>query len=223
MLDILNLVLVSAQPRKRTNRSRNKQKTIRVTARRGLQRFRQKGCQHHPREIVIAERGVTTVARNQNFVGGFAGQKIFAVRQMPRLKRRINAYLVLVLCQTFEQAVRYAETPILAIVRGAIRNPIRLFENRREMRFEFCERNFSTKRRTVIEDVQIRLFEINNLVTGGIFDVRVADIPFVRHSPIQDLRSGRHLMDFNRNLTLKNFQRFTKAIAGDAAANRIQL
>ena len=64
--------------------------------------------------------------------------------------------------------------------------------------------------------------KVDDPIALRILDVRIADIPFSRHDPVEDLGARCHLVDVERNLFADNAQRLPDTIAGDAAAQRKQ-
>ena len=57
-----------------------------------------------------------------------------AVRQRARCQRRIDHHFVVAIAQRLEYAMRQAEAPVLAVVRGAIGYPVRVLGQREQMR-----------------------------------------------------------------------------------------
>jgi hypothetical protein len=75
----------------------------------------------------------------------------------------------------------------------------------------------------VIHDVEIRIPEINDTLACWSSNVGVADVPLFRNSPVENRGSGRDFMDSQRNALPDAGKRAAKAVAGDAAADRIEL
>jgi hypothetical protein len=65
--------------------------------------------------------------------------------------------------------------------------------------------------------------EIDEALTASIFDEGIADMPFLRDSPVQHRRATRHLVEGERNLLGNGLQRRAHAAACDATAERKQL
>src|SRR6266404_5366041 len=91
------------------------------------------------------------------------------------------------------------------------------------MLFELCEPHFAAHGNAVIDYMQIRLAEIDYALPLGVFNVCVANIPFLGHGPIKHLRAARNLMQMQWNVLLQNAERLPNAVTSDAAANRIKL
>jgi hypothetical protein len=69
--------------------------------------------------------------------------------------------------------------------------------------------------------VQVGRTEIDNTFSAFILDICVADVPFFRNDPIEHLLAGWTFANGQGNLLTKNFKRFANAVAGNAAAYRI--
>src|SRR5262245_31216970 len=92
-----------------------------------------------------------------------------------------------------------------------------------QVRAQFHEAHFSLNRHAVPKDMQIRLLEIDNSFTMRISDVGVADIPLLRHNPIEDLRSGWHFMNAQWNMAVDGFERLAQAVPSNATAQRVEV
>src|SRR5688572_15079271 len=77
-------------------------------------------------------------------------------------------------------------------------------------------------RNTVVQDVKIRFFEINNLPALRVTDVCTPDIPLHWNSPVEYPGSGWDFLDCERYVLLKNLQSLPHSVAGNTAANRIE-
>src|SRR5918994_267762 len=70
------------------------------------------------------------VGREKDLVVRLAGDVELGIRQMARLERCIDADLVLVVAEGVELLLSEAEPPHLPVVRGAVRNPVRVLGRR---------------------------------------------------------------------------------------------
>src|SRR5687768_17356790 len=91
-----------------------------------------------------------------------------------------------------------------------------------EVRTQFGERHPAAYRDAVVDYVQVRAPEVDHAVALEIGDIGVSYVPLRRHRPVQDLRSGRHLVYFESDVLADDCEGFADPVAGDAAANRIQ-
>lgn len=57
------------------------------------------------------------------------------------------------------------------------------------MWLQLIEPHLSIHWHAIIQDMQIRLVEINNSLTGSVLDVRIPDVPLPGNGPIQNLRA----------------------------------
>ena len=87
-----------------------------------------------------------------------------------------------------------AEAPGLAVIRRAVRNPVRSLRQGKKVRSEFSERHSSVNGDAVIQHVKTALVEIHNPFPCDILDVGVPDIPFLRNCPVEHLGSTRDFM-----------------------------
>src|SRR5947209_19625764 len=90
------------------------------------------------------------------------------------------------------------------------------------MRLELGRRQPRVNGHAVVDDMQIRLPEVNSPHAVTSLDVTVPDIPFLRHGPIEDLRSGGNFRAPDVDFRGKHTKRLPYAVAGDAAAYRVE-
>src|SRR2546430_2654245 len=114
----------------------------------------------------------------------------------------------------------HAESPVLRIIGGAIRDEVRLLRQCVDVLTKLRERYVPVHGDTVAYDVQIGPVKVNDFFAAAILDICIANVPLARDRPIEDLCARRHLMRFERNVRTNFTQRLSDAIAGDAAANR---
>src|SRR5262249_34347499 len=122
-----------------------------------------------------------------------------------------------------EDPVTDAKAPGLLVVRRAIRNPVRTRGKAEQMRLQRVQRHHLVHRGAVIDDVQVRVREIDDLFAVHTLDPRIADVPLSRDRPVENACSGRHLVQGEWNLALEPGERLADAVAGDAAADRKQV
>ena len=163
------------------------------------------------------------MAGNQNLVRRLSRQIVLSVCQVAVYQGGIDAHFVIAIFQSQHLIVRQTESPVLLVVRGAVRDPIRMFGNREQMRLEFGQRHGRMDRGAVVQHMQVGLPEINNPVPLGIFYICVANVPFFGNGPIKNCGSRWHLSGFQRNPLLDHGQSLPEPVARDAAADRIQL
>src|SRR5262245_56947927 len=140
------------------------------------------------------------VARQENFVLQDAGQIAFSVRQRPVLQRGVDAHLVgFILAQCRQLRVAQTKPPRRGVVGGAIRNPVGIIGQTEEMRTELVQRHGSMHWHAVADHVQVGLMEIDEALTTNVLDEGIADMPFLRYSPVQYRCTARLLMESEWN------------------------
>ena len=78
-------------------------------------------------------------------------------------------------------------------------------------------------RNAVAHDVEVAVREIDDAATVRILDVRVADVPFLRDGPVEDLRAARDLVELQGDPLADPTQGLADPVPGDAPADREQL
>src|SRR5690606_13379734 len=93
-----------------------------------------------PRKVVVGERRVAAMARDEDLAVRPSADDVLAVRETPGREGGIDADLVLAVFERLELPVRQAEAPVLLVVRGPVRNPVRPIQQRMETRPQLLER-----------------------------------------------------------------------------------
>src|SRR6185369_7373912 len=91
-----------------------------------------------------------------------------------------------------------------------------------QVRPQFAEAQKPVHGPAISDDVKIRDTEVDDPHAGGVLDIRVANIPFLRNTPVVRRRSGRHLLHCQWNLLGQHRQRLTNTVTANAAADWIQ-
>ena len=162
------------------------------------------------------------MTRDQNLVGRAAGQVVLSICQVPVFQRRVDTNFVRAVLERQHLVVRKAKSPVLLVVGRPIRDPVRIFRKREEMRLEFAERHGCMHRNTVVHDVQVALLEVDNPPSARVLYIGVSNIPFLRYGPIEDLGSCRHFTELQRYPVLDQGQSAADAVTGDASANGVK-
>jgi hypothetical protein len=74
----------------------------------------------------------------------------------------------------------------------------------------------------VIQNMKIVALEIHDALACRILDVRVPDIPLVRHYPIKHPLPARNFLKLHRNGLLKRVQTLTDTVTRNTPADRIK-
>jgi hypothetical protein len=183
----------------------------------------QKSCHAYAREIVVAKRRLATMAGNEYFHFRPSWQQILAIRQMTVEQRGVDANFVVVFRHLFQLPVRETETPVFLVIRGTVRNQIRLLRQGVKVGSQLGQRHRALYRNAVVYDVQIVPAKINDPFAAGVLNVGIANVPFAGHSPVEDPGAAGNFVDVERYFLFQASQRLAEAVAGDAAANRVQL
>ena len=85
---------------------------------------------------------------------------------------------------------------------------------------QFFERHRPIDRFRIADHVQVVLAEIDDPLALLVLHVGVANVPLVRHDPVETLGARRHFVDRQlRQPLAEQPQRFPHAVAGQAAAD----
>src|SRR5262245_44205904 len=86
------------------------------------------------------------------------------------------------------------ESPGFRVIGRLVRNPVRMLRNGMKMWLQFRQRHRVVNWDTVVDDMEIRLIEIDNASAVGTLDVGVLDIPLFRNNPIEDSSARWYLL-----------------------------
>ena len=172
-----------------------------------------------PGEIVVAQRGMADVGREQDLPLGVPRQEALAVGERAVRQGRVDADLVLPLRQRFQGAVRKAEPPGLLVIRRPVGDQVRLLRQGEQVFLQLREGHLLVNGHAVAEDVEVARLEVHHLAAGGVLDPGVADVPLLRHRPVEHRRAGRDLADLQGNALPDHRQRAADPVARDAAAD----
>src|SRR5437660_12478733 len=78
-----------------------------------------------------------------------------------------------------------AKTPAFLIIRSPVRDIIGTVGQRLQMASQLRQRQAAPDRDAIVDDVKIRLLEIDNLVAAGVFNPGVANVPLLGDCPIK--------------------------------------
>ena len=222
MTDASRLRLVRGQPGDGPDRPGNEEEAVaqfRRATRNGT------GHQHgdrHRGEVVIGQRGMTAVAREQNLVRPPSRDHHFAIGEASRGQRAVDAHLVAVIGKGLQHPVRQAESPALPVVARPIGNPVRLIGQGVQVRAKLREGHGGPDRHAVAHHVQGMLTEVDDPLAARILHVGIADVPFPRHRPVEHRRAARHFGEHQGRDALQAPEAFPHPVTGDAAAEREQ-
>ena len=179
--------------------------------------------QRDTRQVVVREGRVAAVTGDEDLSLGLAGQVALPVRQAPRLERGVDPHDVLAVLERLELLVCHTEAPRFGVVRRAVGDQIWLIGERVDMLLQFGQRHPCIHGNAVADDVEVAVRHVHDAATGGILDVRVADVPFLRDGPVEDLRAARDLVQLQGDALADPTQGLADPVPGDAPADREQL
>ena len=222
--DALDDLAVVREPADRPDRPGPPEKPVRVPKRRlpgeGAADLRQ---QCHARQVVVGQRRVARVGRQQDLVVRRAVEHGLAVGDGPGLERRVDEHPIVAGRERVEPAPAHAEPPALHVVRRAVRDEIRVAVVREDVLSQLVEGHRRVDRGAVVEDVEVRVLEVDDTGPIGAVDPGAPHAPLVRHDPVEHLGPRRGLHDLERHVARHEPQGLADAVAGDAPAEREHL
>src|SRR5262245_53217978 len=166
---------------------------------------------------------MTDVREEQELLLARAANHALAVAETPGRQGAVDAYVVAPVPQSVEGALREAEAPALLVITRAVGNPVGMLGQRVQMRPELRQAERGLYRRAVTHHVQRVGAEIDHALAARVLDPRLADVPFVGDFPIEHRGSRGHFSQLERNAFADCCERLAHAVAGNAAADRIEL
>ena len=180
---------VAGEPRDRADGAGREQEAIGEPARvEGGEMAGEKRRDRDAREVVIAERRVAHVSRDEHLVGPPPRKHELSVGEAPRLEGGVDADLILALRQRVELALGEAEPPALVVVGGAVGDPVRLIGQGVKMGAQILQGQSLADGNAVADDVQVRPPEVHHAFAAGVLDPGVPDVPLLGYRPVQDGR-----------------------------------
>jgi hypothetical protein len=201
--NLRDLTTVARQPGDRADRPRGKEESDGVAQGSFCQALRQLYRHRDSREIVVRERGVTYMGRDEQLVVALPGHHVLRVGECARLEGGVDEDLVLRVLHPLELLVGKAEAPVLRVVARPVGNPVRTVGHGVQVSLELLHGDAATDGGAVVHHVKVRRLEIDDLVPLHVPNPRVADVPLRGHAPVEhpgtacDLvyRQGEHFVD----------------------------
>src|SRR5205823_4985470 len=134
-------------------------------------------------------------ARHEDLAIGLAGEDTLAVREVAVAEVGVDADLVLVLDEITTLLLADTEAPAGVVVRRAVRDRVGTVGEAVQMGFELLASHRGAHRSAVADDVEVAAPEVDDALSAAVLDPRVADVPLLRHRPVQHLCTAGHLMD----------------------------
>ena len=92
-----------------------------------------------------------------------------------------------------------------------------------QVRAQLGQAHARPDRAAVAHHVQVVAAEVDDPRAARVGDPGVADVPLLRHDPVEHRGAARHLADLERDEILQAPERRAHALAGDRAADRVEL
>jgi hypothetical protein len=166
---------------------------------------------------------VANVSLEQDLLFTLARVDVLGIGQRTGRQRRIHARFVFAVRQRVEGALAHAEPPLLLVVRGPVRNEVRLIRQREDVLLQLGQRHAHMHGRGIVEHMQRVRPEVDDALPCSVLDVGVANGPLVGDGPVQNLGACRRFRALNGDDAFDVIERLANPGAGDAAADRIDL
>src|SRR5688572_32851538 len=105
----MDLCLIAAEPCNRADAAGRKQQTVGISSPRAVERAAEKRREGDSRQVVVGQRWMANMCREENFLLCFSGQKAFAVGEMAVLVRGIDQHLVFTVRERCELVLAQTE------------------------------------------------------------------------------------------------------------------
>ena len=223
MIDARNLRLVASEPCDGADGSGREQKAVAEPRLQAADPVREVGKKRQAGAVVVGERRVANVCRQQHLAVAAPLVQVLPVSQRAVGQRGLNHHLVDARLQAFELTMGHAEPPVLLVVGGPVGDEIGLHRQGVDPALQVLERQARVDGDAVADDVQGVGSEVDDLSPLGIADVGTTNVPLPRHRPVEDGRAAWNLVDREVDKRRQSAKRFAHAVAGDAAADGIEI
>ena len=223
MPDAVEFVAIAIEPAERAERARAPEQAEGMCQRLVGQRLRERPEQHDAGEVVVGERRMAHVRGEQELGVARAGEVDLARRQRAVLERRVDDDVVVAVLERLELPPAHAEPPLLLPVRRPVGDQLGVVRVREDVIAELAEADDGIDRDAVAEHVERRVRRVDDARAVGRLDPGAAEIPLPGDRPIEDLRPGRSLDHFERDLAPEHRERLAHAVAREAPRDREQL
>ena len=163
------------------------------------------------------------VAVDQDFLTRLARRHALRVAEASVLESGIDPHFVGVVGQGATLPIREAEAPCLVVVGGPVGNELGSLGQGVQVGPERREGHGRVHRYAVATDVEGVTPEVHHPLAAGVLHEGVTDVPLVGDDPVEDRRAAGHLDDLEGDVPSEDLEGAADALAGDAAADRIEL
>ncbi len=159
----------------------------------------------------------------QDDVVALAGERHLAVRDVAVGERHVDPDAVLALRQRLRDAAARAEPPALGPVGRPVRHDVRVARVGVQVLPQRGEVDRRVHRDAVAEKMERGIGDVDDAGSVRPLDPGLADVPFARQRPVEDLRPRRELHRPQRDVLADPRERRPHAVPGEAARERVEL
>ena len=226
--DAIEPAEVLGQPGDGADGARREQHADRVPERRPIEQTPGERRRHGDRRgVVVGERWVARVRREQHLAVGLARDHDLAVAQRARHVLGVDDDLDRAVLadggrQRVEAVLGQAEAPRRRVVRRPVRDQVGLVGEGVEVGPELGQRHRPADRRRVLDEVERAGGPVGPAAAAG-GDVGLGHAPLVGDGPVQDRRPAGDLRHTERDAAADGLQGLAEPVARDAPAERHEL
>jgi hypothetical protein len=166
---------------------------------------------------------MTGVGREEDLVLRLARKQHLAVGDRSGGERRVDDDAIVARRERVQLSSAHAEPPPFLVVRGSVRDEIRIRGMREHVLPKLVEAQRRVDGRAVVQDVEARVGEVDHTLPVRPVDPGGPDVPLVRDDPVENMGPGRCLDDLERNVSADEPKRLTEPLARDAPTEREHL
>ena len=113
------------------------------------------------------------------------------------------------------------KTPVILVVRGLVGDPVRMIRQGKQMLSQLLKRNGLIDRDAVVQNMEVRFLEINDLLPLFVLYVSIPDIPLPGDRPVEHPGPRRNFVGLERYMPLKYGHGLSKSIPCYTPADRV--
>ena len=220
-----HLGLVFVEVADRADRLGDDDETVRMVRRALSKLFEQQRRQDESREVVVGQRRVTAVRRDDVLLAAVAlGSGVGVGEFAVGVEVAVDVHLVgLVLAHRLERLVTETEPPVALVVTRPVGDGVGHPRQRVEVVAEFVEREFGLDGDAVVDDMEVVVGEVDDAFAVAVGDVRLPDVPLRRDLPVVDRRPRADCPDVQRRHLREPLQRPSHTVAGQTPRYREEI
>jgi hypothetical protein len=172
------------------------------------------------RELVVGERRMARVRREEHLLVGLPGKHCLADLHAAGPQLGVHHDLVVALRKLLDLPVRHAEAPALLVEARDVRDRVGLLGQGVEVGPQLLERERPAKRHGVRHQMEVVLGEVGTAPAVGADDVGLVHHPLVRDGPVERAVAARDGDPLHRHQLGQDVERLAYPGARDAAVDR---